>query len=212
MSAITKFTVLIVLFASFSFNSCTKEDIVQGNEIVFEDYNLEQAIRTALDKPEGAIYLDDVKDIEELNLVGFNITTLSGIEHFTSLSILDLEGNTISDLTPLANLTSLTFLNLRNNEIADITPLSGLINLTELFLCSNHIDNLSALATLINLEMLTLAANPFNELAPLCDLGTDFSGTIGFHTLQYMLFDEQQTTHLEKCLPNAYLWVSGDVI
>ena len=79
-------------------------------------------------------------------------------------------------------------------------------------MCSNYIDDLTALATLIHLEMLTLVSNPFDKLDPLCGLGFDFNGTIAFHTLQYMLFDEQQIIYIEKCLPNAYLLVSGDII
>ena len=64
--------------------------------------------------------------IESLSLRHKNISSLAGIELFSSLSVLDISENNISDLTPLANCENLAVLNMSGNPAGDLSPLSAL--------------------------------------------------------------------------------------
>jgi prepilin-type N-terminal cleavage/methylation domain-containing protein len=71
---------------------------------------------------------------------GVDITDLTGMELWTSLTYVDLNGNSIEDVSPLASLTNLTQLFLSVNSIVDISPLASLTNLTILDITSNPLN------------------------------------------------------------------------
>lgn len=88
--------------------------------VEFEDSYLEASVRTALSKPTGDIYNVDVEALHVLNASSMNISLLSGLEHFTSLSELYLQDNQISDPSPLHGLSALQILYIYNNSIAQV--------------------------------------------------------------------------------------------
>jgi len=51
----------------------------QSNIINFSDENLENAVRAAINKPQGNIYVSDVQSLVELTLTHKNISNLEGI-------------------------------------------------------------------------------------------------------------------------------------
>lgn len=116
-------------------------------EVTFPDPNLEQAVRTAINKPSGAIQNTDLVGVNfsTLNATFKGIVNLAGLEECTDLRELQLYGNGITDITPLASLPLLRDLYAWENQIADLSPLSGLANLRFLFLHSNHITDLAPL-------------------------------------------------------------------
>ncbi|WP_010247690.1 leucine-rich repeat domain-containing protein [Acetivibrio cellulolyticus] len=138
--------------------------------IVFEDKDLETAVRNVINKPEGNILKSDVCNIKSLVLNGKEIEDITPLSNFTELTDLDLSVNHISDLTPLGDLTNLTSLKLCVNEISDLTPLRNLTNLNKLWLHWNSISDLTPLSKLINLTELDLAVNEISNLTPLSDL------------------------------------------
>ncbi len=176
--------------------------------VTFADTNLEAAIREAIHKPEGSIYMSDLESLTFLkaslrgiqNLAGLEycvylrelllsdnqISDLSPLASLTNLTDLELIRNQISDVSPLASLTNLTYLHLMNNEISDVSPLASLTNLTELFLVENEISDISPLASLTNLTFLNLVGNGIRDISPLVEnsgLGSGDKISLKFNNL-----------------------------
>jgi Leucine-rich repeat (LRR) protein len=163
-------------------------------KISFPDQNLEAAIREAVGKPTGDIYVADVENLTSLHVSERGIVALTGLEHATSLTHLYLDSNNISDISPLANLssltdlylgcneisdtsqlaklTSLTLLRLDSNNISDISPLANLSSLTDLYLGSNKVGNISRLVNLTSLTLLRLDSNNISDISPLANLSS----------------------------------------
>jgi Leucine-rich repeat (LRR) protein len=137
---------------------------------IFPDENLEAAVREAIGKPEGPIYLSDLEGLTSLDASERDITDLTGLEYCTSLTWLDLSHNQISDLSPLSELTSLAYLHLEGNQIGDLSPLSGLTSLTVLSLSNTQTSDLSLLSGLTSLTELNLGGNQISDLSPLSGL------------------------------------------
>ncbi|MDP2892601.1 MAG: hypothetical protein Q8O09_05645, partial [Bacillota bacterium] len=91
--------VFIVLILSLGINGCS------SGAIVFEDVNLENAIREAISKPTGYIFVSDVDKITELKLELRDISDITPLQYFSNLTRLDLLGNRISDISALSGLT-----------------------------------------------------------------------------------------------------------
>lgn len=91
--------------------------------ITFTDVNLDAAVRDWIKKPDGDIFKYDVNSIQMLSISNKNITDISELEYFESLSYLDLSGNTIKDVSPLGNLRKLSVLLVKDNPIEDYSHL-----------------------------------------------------------------------------------------
>ncbi len=122
----------------------------EQSTITLPDPNLEAAIREAIDKSEGAIYISDLDKLEFLDASGSHIKDITGLEYCNNLENLSLSDNHISDVSPLSGLANLKELDLKGNQITDVSPLSGLANLTELDLSGNQIVDVSPLSGLAN--------------------------------------------------------------
>jgi len=114
-----------------------------------------------------------------LDLSGWGITSLAGLDLATSLTTLDLHGNNISDISLLAGLTNLQTLLLAGNNVSDISALSGLTHLVTLDLSNNPslylgmenaVGDLTPLAGLTQLTTLNLQGNRVTDLTPLVNL------------------------------------------
>lgn len=150
---------------------------------VFEDPNLEQAVRDQLGLPtEGLLALIDVQSMDSLYAEYYGITSLDGLEHASSLRWLlvhgDSEGTGVSDsgIAALSGLTNLEYLSLYGNMLGNVSALSDLTGLTHLSLGSNDIVDLSPLSGLINLDFLDVRFNNVGNLSTL-------SGLTGLDTL-----------------------------
>lgn len=141
-----------------------------NNVAIFKDKNLENLIRSTINKPSGVLYKNDVNKITELNGISIGISDLAGIENLTSLEKIHLNENLISDITPLAELTNLTYADLGYTKINDITPLEGLTNLKHLDLTQTSITDIKALDGLTNLIELFLQYNQISDITPLEEL------------------------------------------
>ncbi len=161
MKRIVLFSVILVLLVGTTVPACNDATIT------FPDLSLETAIREAINKPEGPIFMSDLKSLTIFEVQERGISDLTGLEYFTNLQWLALVENNISDISPLAGLTKLEMLALVENNISDISPLAGLTNLQGLFLTSNNISDISPLAGLTNLETLELWYNNISDISPL---------------------------------------------
>lgn len=136
------------------------------------DSLLEEAVREALEKPEGSLYASELATLTSLSVprgsdewIPFakqKISNLTGLEYCVKLRNLSINKHLIKNLSPLASLTKLTELDLWRNEISDLSPLTSLPNLTELDLGKNQINDFSPLTSLPNLTKLDLRENPLN--------------------------------------------------
>ena len=134
------------------------------------DPNLRQAVREALDIPDGIpMHPADMAALTVL-LAERDIESLKGLEYAINLEFLHISRCEVSDLTPLAGLENLQVLKLYKNRITDITPLSGLVNLQELELKASQIVDISPLQGLVNLQNLRVGGNQIADISPLVGL------------------------------------------
>jgi len=181
----------------------TSEAVSQ--EIHFKDANLEAAVREAINKPQGTIYISDVNILTLLKAGNREINDISGLEYFTGLTALLLGGNNIVDVSPIGALPGLSILSLGGNQITDISPLASVTSLNDLQLGDNLISDLSPLVGLKQLKGLDLTANKI----------TDISSLEGLDNLQSLLLngreDRNQIKDISslasmKGLNTVFLW------
>ena len=128
----------------------------------FEDENLAAVVVELLQfkgydiETETDIEPEMLEDIEMLALKGKNISSLVGIGHLSSLSVLDVSENNISDLSPLADCSELTVLNISGNPANDLNPLSGL-PLVSLDISYSGVFDMQPLADMNTLEEIIFA-------------------------------------------------------
>ena len=106
-------------------------------------------------------------DQTELDLSGWNLADLRGLENFQGLERLILNGNHISDLSPLRDLGAMLTLEVSNNLLSDISPLEGHRTLKRLVLSWNGIDDVTPLNGLVWLEELDLSHNRITDVSAL---------------------------------------------
>ena len=162
----------------------------KSETVVFEDENLEKAVRNALHKPIGEITYEDVYTVTYLNT--YDITDISQLRHFKNLVTLILHGDNLTDIGELSSLASLEQLTILSNQLKDITPLSYLDNLTFLQISSSNISNtilpdyipqlkkptsvggkiedISPLQNLKHLKSLLIASDQVSDISPLAEL------------------------------------------
>ncbi|MDC0374541.1 hypothetical protein OAN00_03100 [Pseudomonadales bacterium] len=157
------------------------------------------------------------------------ITTLAGLEYFTSLRSLaidnavstdlsnirvidDFSANLFSDLSPLAELTRLESLSLYNAQITDVAPLSNLTSLTSLNLSLDReaatlarIANIDALSGLVNLQILKLNHQSVSDISALADMA-------GLNDLQLWDNNVSDLSVLSPDAPLQILYVAGNPI
>ena len=68
-----------------------------GQNIEIPDFYLDNAIRTYLDKPTGAITESDLSSLTRFVAVGRNITSIEGLEYAKNLTYLRLDNNNIQN-------------------------------------------------------------------------------------------------------------------
>ncbi len=162
-------------------------------DISIPDAGLRGCVNAALgQQPDDPISDTQAATVTDLSCFNLGISTLTGLESFTNLSVLELGSNQISDLAPLIGLTSLQTLGLGSNQISDIstlgtstglrqlylggnqiqdvTPLANLSQLTSLDLASNQIQSIAALSSLSNVQILFLHFNEISDVSPLAGL------------------------------------------
>ncbi|MEP7706752.1 FG-GAP-like repeat-containing protein, partial [Paraglaciecola sp. 25GB23A] len=155
------------------------------NEIVFDDSKLRACI--VLDAIEKDI--DYVKNVTDLYCSNDSITSLNGIQYFTSLKFLDLGGNNIVDVSPLSSLINLETLNLELNNISDISSLRELTKLQELNLFAVSVESLEPLQELTNLFSLSIGLfniSDTSSLSYLTNLSTLWLTQVGNKNLSFL--------------------------
>lgn len=148
----------------------------------------EQALAEQLNIPIGSFNQNKVRGVTELDLSGYGLTDLTGLEHFQSLETLDLSGNQLTDVTVLENLRylktldlsfnqleqipelpeTLESLNLEGNDVSDLAFLPESETLTTLNLRDNDVETLDVLPERTpNVTQLNLRGNAVVSVEPL---------------------------------------------
>jgi Leucine-rich repeat (LRR) protein len=191
-----------------------------SKEVIFKDEKLEEAVRKALNKPEGKLTREDLASMDNLKVIRHGISDVTGLEHAVNLTNLVLDWNPIGDLSPLASLTKLTSISLRSVPSGDLTPLAGLKNLKELYFGRTRLQDIAPLSGLSNLEHLSLHDTSVHDITPLAKLTKlkkvefrlsnvkDYSVLAGLTNLESVatnrgLISDEQLTTLQRALPNC---------
>jgi Leucine-rich repeat (LRR) protein len=162
-----------------------EEDTISDTTVVFfSDPGLEQAVREAINQPNGPLLYVSVKEIVDLVAYYKGISNLEGIQYLTNLSYIDFEGNNIVDLSPISGLNNLYFLSLNSNQIVDLNPLSSLLNLEVLYLYDNQIADLSPLSGIVSLIELYLDGNLISDLSPLSSLENLYALGLSYNLIE----------------------------
>ncbi|MDR1823040.1 MucBP domain-containing protein [Lactococcus lactis] len=107
---------------------------------------------------------------KQLGFSDVNMITKSSIQKLTYLSFSEQTGSLLSSLTGLEFATNLSVLYIPKSEVSDITPLAKCTKLTQLYLMFSKIDNIAPLKNLNNLFNLHLDSNPFTDYSPIAGL------------------------------------------
>ncbi len=151
--------------------------VVIPDDVVFDDANLEAAVKLALRIADTAPILpDEMATLTRLTASNKSITSLGGLEDAGLLETLDVGQNEISDLSPLSGLTHLEVLDLADNGITNISALSGLTSLERLDLQNNDVTDTARLSEMTHLRYLYVRGNDnlgsLKELVKLKNAGT----------------------------------------
>lgn len=129
------------------------------NSMNFPDANFRSYIQS-LFSGYSSISSSQIRSITEINVNNRNISSLVGIEHFTSLLRLDCENNRLTTLNLTKN-TSLVYVNCRNNNLTSFSlpksivtvlcsynkltslNISSLSNLNEIYCDNNNLTSLT---------------------------------------------------------------------
>ena len=179
--------------------------------VTFEDEIVTKAIRKAIDKPKGDIFLSDVINLKELEIVAQGARSLKGVENLQNLEKLGLYANRISagQLQYIKNLTKLKSLDLAENKLIDIPKGSfdKLVNLEELVLDHTDINTLDKdmMSKLVNLRDLLIEENNFTNL--------DF--LVGTRSIKNIIFRDNKITDISGIKNNINLemfWGTNNLV
>ena len=137
--------------------------------IRFEEPLIEEAVRTMLGKPEGALTKQDLQKVTQIFIVGDEICT-SIEEREAARDRWFAEGETrgtISSLKDLEQMPGLEMITIFGEQIQDITPLRKLPVVRELELGRNSISDISALEGKERLEFIGFLDNPLTDISVL---------------------------------------------
>ena len=171
--------IILAMFIIYNGGKMMWAATVDTTTVVCNDKNLYQSLKTRLSK--NIISSDDtnrtlevitdaIPNINELDLSNCQISDLSGIENFTSLTNLNLSRNSISNISCLSSLNNLNTLNLSNNVIGNVEGIKELATLTTLNLNSNKISNIQPIGNLTSLRELDISNNVISSASTIGQL------------------------------------------
>lgn len=118
------------------------------------------------------ITADSLPSGKQLNLAGKNIQSLDGLELFANKGIewIYLDWNEITDISVLSNFTSLTKISASSNQISDINVINNLKNLQNINFSNNQINDISPILSLENIKYLYLDNNQIQNITGISNL------------------------------------------
>lgn len=144
------------------------------------------------------ISLAEAQNIKTLNIQGLGIASLSGIEHFSSLTSLNCSNNALTTID-ISKLSKLTTLNCANNQLTELSIATN-VNLTALD-CSGN----SALAT-IQVWTGFVATASFVKPAAAEFKAPEINTPMGYSLVWQDEFNTPRKAGGKPELPNTALW------
>ncbi|WP_196888975.1 T9SS type A sorting domain-containing protein [Aureivirga sp. CE67] len=136
----------------------TLEELTYVPDDNFEQHLINLNLDTVLD---NYVLTDNISNIEILNIQNKNITSMVGIEDFSSLKELNVKKNNISEIDVTQNgLLEKLYLSENNISSIDITNNS---NLKEFFIDDNQINEIN-LSSNLSLEIVSVRKNNLNHI------------------------------------------------
>lgn len=145
-----------------------------------------------------------VSDVVEIQCHGYMISSLEGIQHFTSVNRLMIVSAGVTDLTPLASMSQLTLLDVWDNNVSSLSSITGLTQLEALIVGGNPITDVTPLSQFTSLKELALPNSSLTDLSVLAPLTQLEFVDIGQNPIQ----DYSALNHLPN-LKAAHLDVTG---
>ncbi|GIP34479.1 leucine-rich repeat domain-containing protein [Paenibacillus sp. J2TS4] len=142
----------------------------EDHAISFPDPYFEQAVRQAINKPEGDILVSYVHGLTDFGVHGEELKSIEGIQYFADLKNLSMSWTKVKDISPIRELTKLESLSFTDGELEDISSLENLKNLRSLSFQNNMIEDISSLSGLPYLNSLNLSYNHIEDISPLSNL------------------------------------------
>ena len=116
--------------------------------------------------------------LSKLEIICCKLTSLTGIEHCTNLTVASFTNNQISSIKGIETNLNLQTLNIGENNIHDISCIGKLKYLTELDFHDNYVENISCLSTCTQLNIIRCGNNKIHTLC-----NQNFDKLINLHTL-----------------------------
>jgi len=139
-------------------------------------------------------HIGALASLETLSLYGTSgITSASGLETLTQLTMLDLHRTCLDDAAPLESLHNLQALDVSETWISDLNSLQGLTHLKSLNLSLCRARDIAPLASLTRLWHLDLEGYRVNSIEPLLALPS-----LDFINLSNCGLTLEQTMPLER--------------
>lgn len=194
----------------------TAEDLPSGKQLNLAGKNITNLAGLELfaDKRIEWIYLDwnQITDMSvlgkftsltKISASGNQITNIGFLQNLQNLENINFSNNTITDISPIFNLNNLKYVYLDNNQITDITGLSGLTNLRELSIAGNQIKNGDVITKLTNLENVDISRNQIKDI-------TGFTENTSITQMNLNYNQLESLSGLEKCKNLEILSVSNN--
>lgn len=112
-------------------------------------------------------FVSDMPDLEELQVVGNQVSDLSPLVACPKLTVLWMSQNKVHDLTPLKGCTKLEDLVADGNGLSSVSGVGGHENLRRISLADNKLTSADGLEDLAGLEELSLARNQLTDISAL---------------------------------------------
>ncbi len=167
---------------------------VERKKVEFKDPAIENAVRNTLGLGYGDLYNEDVEQIRELSIVGYNVLqpgesalfdadsytfqsggweqsslgnveTLEDLRHMPFLRRLHIAFQEDLDISGVASAQRLEELSLIHVGLQNVTPISGLTNLKKLCVGWNEISDISGLSGLTSLTSLGVWNNRISDIS-----------------------------------------------
>lgn len=179
-----KYLIVLVAFLAVNFLvSCRKVSPIIPvdspcapcqNKVVFQDKNLEAAIRQSLNNTGCDICEADLKLVTSI-YISAQVNNFSGIEKLANLKVVIITNSTIPDFTFLNGLTGVYYINASNCPVGSLAGLDSdanpvTVTVTELNLGNCGLSDISGLSKLTNMQQLFLNNNQIGSLAVLSNM------------------------------------------
>lgn len=152
-------------------------------------------------------YIDsfEAKNIEELTIEDFELSSYSFLTFFTNLSILNILNSDFDNMALLDKLVSLESLTLNNTKLKGTVTLNNFPKLRHLDLSHNEIEEISIIESFPNIEYLNISFTNLNDLSFL----STFDGNNNLQVLEINNLELEKLDEIESLSDLREIYFNG---